>query len=1498
MDEAEQNKYVLQLKDVFDNCDTTGTGYLDRGELTELCQKLHLEAQIPLLLQTLLGSNYHGRVNFNDFKEGFVAVLSTSIDLSISEDESSYLEPATPKEIEPKYIKGTKRYGRRSIPEFLDSEVETTDDLEESLHFKAAKDEMFVQSTNRSHLRRSASLESVESLKSDEELEQHKERLHETFEAQGQLRKWNPDDFDSPRRFSTPLPEATESHVQTIWEELGVGKNGYLNTEELATVCNNIGLKDLKNEEVADLFRKLDKDGDGKVSLSEFLLGLFRHGPVASVPSTPRKQKYRRALYQTFDENRCRTATPSLMSNTISSQLFAGLDDGTGYASSEQIIDMWQEDGIKNSKEILETLDFDVEEKVNLADLTKALENELLASKNGIHQAALTCYKNEVNCLQGQIQQLHKERDKVKVDLDRAEKRNVQLAKEVDDRHATMELRNETKIKHLDQGYKEKVAAIKLEMDREQELMTQQVNTQRAELEHEIDSLRSEEIHFQEKLKLSMKENSRLQKELVGTVEKLTESEKLVSRLQKDLDYMLKEKFGALDHPNLEIFGEEQRFSELIMEYEQQCRELRDRNDELQSEMQVLHSQLHHRKRRNVGNKKNSICIDADGRVIVCESVPDKVSPEGECAQVSIKAEIAMEQRRKQHLQEVQDLKIQLETKVNYYEREIELMKKNFEKERKYVEQSFKVEISELEDQRMTGEQEMERLQGVVHELRVQQQQAEARQEEAITVLLKEHEAVKVSLQEELRKEQTQNLKYKMEELKKDGELTKMFETWAKPKLALQMQELEKKFEWERTEQQQAFAKDNSELEQRLTKEKLQMEKELKLQHQKELQQLRKATRDESNLRLSLLEVDHVALNQKYQSEKSELIQRYDLKIEELLRQQSQKKSQWESQVQALCNEAKKEKLSLQEKMQEEQAEICRTFAIEREEMETKYKEQIHSLSSDSESLKAQIKELRHVVNAGHLTHQDEKLTGDNSCLCRANSSTNEEFSALMKKKEEDILSLKQQRDEMEIRLRQVMDESERKEQGLENESRKLRRLVAKLEAGAEAEKKYRYESEMLSEENSSLKRKMVRFHQEFQDLEGQVNEQRKQVEQLKNEKECKLREFEELQKRNKQYVAEIAQLNSKNLQLSDQNSQFSAKVDANQNSIRLLHTRLAELSQQKDEVVCVTRQLQETSSRLEKEHVQQQSVWEREKQLMEQELQETKEKLLDLDSVTKETNALRTEKQSLSQPLHEAKEKMKNLELSLERAHSELDYLKLELQGKQQENLSLAQEMGSVTKSLQEAKDEINQMHILETELESMRKGCQTLQDKQVKREAGLMESQEQLLEANTRLMLSQSQHLQQVQQLEEQAGNAVPKNQVAELQLKLMEEQKKVQHLQGQLNTQSQETNKLMCEQQEEYKRLLKRMEERMEEVEQKLKSVRIMLQDKVNQLKVQFAKNAKSDLMLKDLYVENAQLMKALQITEQRQKGAERKNFLLDEKIAALNRVLRKIAPASLS
>ncbi len=47
----------------------------------------------------------------------------------------------------------------------------------------------------------------------------------------------------------------------------------------------------------------------------------------------------------------------------------------------------------------LQALNFSLDGKLSLNDLTVALENELLVTKNGIHQAAVASYKAEIRYL-------------------------------------------------------------------------------------------------------------------------------------------------------------------------------------------------------------------------------------------------------------------------------------------------------------------------------------------------------------------------------------------------------------------------------------------------------------------------------------------------------------------------------------------------------------------------------------------------------------------------------------------------------------------------------------------------------------------------------------------------------------------------------------------------------------------------------------------------------------------------------------------------------------------------------------------------------------------------------------------------------------------------------------------------------------------------------------------------------------------------------------------
>ncbi|XP_073196062.1 ninein-like protein isoform X8 [Lepidochelys kempii] len=1041
MGEAAENKYVSQLQDVYNSCDTTGTGYLDKEELTELCRKLHLERQLPVLLQTLLGHDHFARVNFEEFKEGFVAVLSSNIDLGISDEESSYLEPAVPDDVKPKYVNGAKWYGRWTKPELQETEVETTKYLQDQQ----------VKASVKSQLRRSASLESAESLKSDEEVESAKEPQNEMFPAQGQTGTWNPDLFDSPRQTDSPCFDMTEGQIRGIWEELDIGNTGYLSKCELATVCKNIGLKELEQEELEDLFRRLDRDGDGRVSFQEFELGLSSHGPVSfPVFSTPVKQPRQLPDHQASEENGLRIATPLLLSSYECLRPFSCINDGSGFASPAQILSIWAQEGVENCKEILKSLDFSLEEKVSLAELAVAFDNELMVSKSGVQHAAFASYKHELNYLEAQVEQVSRERDKARLDLEKAEKLNLQLVKEVDDHHEAMEHHHESKLKDLEQDYRGKLSIIKSDVETDRALLLQQVTDQQTKLEVDIKLLQGEKTSLREKLTLAVQENRRLQSEVTAIVEKLSESEKLVSKLQKELDFMLKDKLGVVDPHSTELLLQEERFAAIIKEYE-------------------------------------------------------------------------------------------LQSRVNYYEREIELMKRNFEKERKDIEQGFKMEISELEEQK-----------GDLEELKMKYQE------------------VIDGLKDQLQK-------------------------------STPSQELEKRFEKERSEMEQYYAKEICNLGQRLAQERDKLEEEMKMQHKNELQLMR-------------------------------------------------------------------------------------------------------------------------------------------------------------------------------MELHRVL------------------------------------------EDNTLLRSKLGRFQQEVEDVEEASNKQRKQIDELQREKETVLSETEELNQLNKTYKQEICRLNARTLQLSSQLSDLSLQSETSHSTIQLLNQRLAQTVSQKEEEAAVAKQLQATSSKLELEYGQHQSAWQRERELLQQQLRESREKV----------------------------SQVQELEMGLERVTQE----------------------------------------------------CQTLRLMTAQLREELEESQDQLLEANTRLSLAQSQHRQELQLLKDQLESTVPRDCLAQLQSRWAEEQRKVQQLQENLSFQAEQASRQLAAFQEEHERLLRTREERTEELERDVGSMQMMLQEKVTQLQEQRDRNVKCDLLLKDLYVENAQLVKALQATEQRQKNAEKKNLALEEKLSALTQLIRRMAQASLS
>ncbi|XP_071329590.1 ninein-like protein isoform X6 [Trachinotus anak] len=1281
MEEVEHSHYVAQLKAEFDSCDTTATGFLDREELTVLCQKLQLDAHLPLLLDTLLGERTYARVNFEEFKDGFVAVLSRSLDLSMSEDDSSYLEPVVPEEVKPKFVKGTKRYGRRSRPDNkLDAAL--TCDSEDSPPSRTEATDLSPAGVRRAKLRRSTSLESVESLKSDEEPGSQRENIQPDFQSKA------------------PQEEEMEQGMVR-------GGGGGAGVHVLTTVCDHLGLQQLNTEELDLLLRKLDTDLDGRVSIREFQKVLCGSAPVSC--STPvRPADLQRAPHRSqsvLEERSARSTSPSLLTATVGQRVLSRLDDGSGCTGPERVIALWTEEGIRNSRDILQTLDFPLEERLSLADLTLALDNELLVGGNGIHQAALISYKNEIQHLQVVAEQACRERDKVKADLDLADQRNLQLVREVDDRHASMETLNQSRMRDLEQDFRDRLTALRTQLEQESEALLQLVERERDALQEELQLLRAQTAELQEELCSVTQENSRLDEELSAVKLKLAEAESSVNKLQRDLDQLLHDKFGSLDPAGAGLSHEE-RFSEVVREYELQCRELRDRNDELSSELELLKSQRSDRKsRRAAGDtaalswteqRTDSAECDSDDSDMKRSSTPlvrKKLQPADKTAlcsldsvsgpAVSIQTELALEQLKQKHNQELQQLHIQLETQVNYYERSLELMRQSMEVERKDISQAFKLEISELEEQKGQVEQQVKQLKEALDKLQTQVQLGGGGGGGG----------------------------------------------WSN--------EQERRVQRERAELEQNFAREISNLVQRLSAEKDQLEAELKLKMDQEVMLVR-----------------------------------------------------------------------------------------------------------------TQLEEVR--------------------------------------------------------------------------------------------------------SENGVLQERLTVLQQEVQNLEDDVVKKRKRLEEMEREHKTSREEEERLHKENSKYREEVLDLSSRNLQLSNDNAELSARLRGDQESVRMLQERLATFSTEQEEGAASVRRLQDAAMQQEREKLQQQAAWTQERQLLERELSSRKDKLdrlsaleAELSSVSLQQQWLEEDKAKLLREVDDRNHKVEKLQQSVLSLESEAELLHSELHAVNQEKLGHAQEVTDLQRKLQDAHNMVEELESSIRKLMKEKEGlCQALEEqgeqasitlqeethrlrvqnqelqhklselqvqglevhkltqeqqnlktKLSKLETAWTQAEDQAARADTALSLVQAQHVRQLQELQERAGNG-HREQVELLQVRLVEEQRRSQQLEETLRLQAQQSSSQISIKQDQYEKAMASLQQRMEDLETKLKGVRMVLQEKVQQLKEQLVKNNKSSALLKDLYVENSQLMKALQVTEQRQKNAEKKNFLLEEKVSALNKLLREIVPASLA
>ncbi|XP_053452208.1 ninein isoform X7 [Nycticebus coucang] len=1366
MDEVEQDQYVARLKELFDSFDTTGTGSLGQEELTDLCHMLSLEEVAPVLQQTLLQDNLLGRVHFDQFKEALILVLSRTLS-----NEEHFQEPDCSPEAQPKYVRGGKRYGRRSLPEFQESveefaEVTVIEPLDEE--------------ARPSHVPAGGHSEHWKTQHSEE------------YEAEGQLRFWNPDDLNASQSGPSPPQDWIEEKLQEVCEDLGITRDGHLNRKKLVSICEQYGLQNVDGEMLEEVFHNLDPDGT--MSVEDFFHGLFKNGKsLTPSASTPYRQLKRHLSMQSFDESGRRTTTPLAMTGTTGFRVFSCLDDGMGHTSVERVLDTWQEEGIENSQEILKALDFSLDGTINLTELTLALENELLVTKNGIHQAALASFKAEIRHLLERVDQVVREKEKLRSDLDKAEKLKSLMASEVDDHHAAIERRNEHNLRKLDEEYKERMAALKSELRREREQIVQQMGRQRVELEQEIEKAKTEESYIRDRLALSLKENSRLENELLENAEKLAEYENLTDKLQKNLENVLAEKFGDLDPSSAEFFLQEERLTQMRSAYEQQCRILQDQVDELQSELEdyraqgkVLRPPL-----------KNSLSEELDVSSGGVEADQGLGSEECNPSNMSIEAEMVIEQMKEQHHRDLRCLRQELEDKVQHYKKQLDETMVACEKEREDVRQRHEKEIQTLEKQIRDLQHEIAELQGQAAALREEQVEA-AR-------LRAEFMQEKARLREALRREHEQeSARLRAEFAQEEARLREALQCQRERELVARLAQVQEDFEREKEALRQNSA---------WTQEKVQ---DLERLHQEQLARLQEQhSREKEELRRELLEKHHRELQEgRYESEKLQ-----------------EENSILRDEITTLNEEDSISNLEL-EKLNGSQEEMW-------QKIET-VKQEKTAMQKMVENLKKQISELK---------TKNQQLDLENTELSQKNSRDQEELQELNRRLAE---MLRQQGEEPgDGAVKDWEQETSNLEEELGRCKEQSSRLVSSLEAELSEAK---IQTHTLEQENLLLKDELEKMKQlrrcpDLSDFQQKISSVLSYNEKLLKEKEALSEELNScVDKLAKSSLLEhrIATMKQEQKSWEHQSESLKSQLVASQQKVQDLEDALQSVNLQMSQIKADLRVTQQEKEALTQEvvslhqrlqnagdknwapeiathspgfpNLQKRPSWGKLDHLMNEEQQ----------LLWQENERLHTVVHSTKAALTHSREKVRQLESSLLPKHQKHLNPSGPVKPTEQEKFNLKRECEQFQRERAPASRKVSQMNSLERELETVHLENEGLKKKQVKLDGQLTE----MPHPRSTVTLSLSPHAWDLQLPQQPACPTVSREQFLQLQHQLLQAERRNQRLQEELESRASEPHAPQGSQEH----LVSVMEERMMEVEQKLKLVKRLLQEKVNQLKEQ--------------------------------------------------------------
>uniref|UniRef100_A0A182NE74 EF-hand domain-containing protein n=1 Tax=Anopheles dirus TaxID=7168 RepID=A0A182NE74_9DIPT len=397
-------------------------------------------------------------------------------------------------------------------------------------------------------------------------------------------------------------------NVREIWNSLLLGcdrhHGGLLNQAQLEEVCERVGLQKVPARLAAqEVFSKLALQPKEGIGFDEFIALLESNTDLLPMSATKELQL-----------GDCGT-TAAVVPPEESTFILAMPPDWTseiGSLAASIIVDMWESAGIEAPANLLQELGFD-RDVIQVADLVQALEEEHQRLVTGhlnnstisnissnpfddaalIVRASLALHKAEVNALRQAFHQLVEENKKLYADNKEVNHRALLLAQEVDERHNSLENSTRTKIRHLEQRHHETVKELSSQLAFERE----QLSHANAMLEQRIQTLEGEESKLKADMARLSEENEELRQDQENLTKEITDLLEKNIKLNRDIAEL--EENNRNDYADEDECGFVRKDSEEVLDLidrisllQSENTGLRDKNDELSVEIEMLNVEL------------------------------------------------------------------------------------------------------------------------------------------------------------------------------------------------------------------------------------------------------------------------------------------------------------------------------------------------------------------------------------------------------------------------------------------------------------------------------------------------------------------------------------------------------------------------------------------------------------------------------------------------------------------------------------------------------------------------------------------------------------------------------------------------------------------------------------------------------------------------------------------------------------------------------------------